>query len=133
MHGLLASFILVTLGRPYQNESGLQTYEHTAAMILWFRIGSFINNVDDARLYVPCLNKIRSLLWDEDETKFSDWWTTFWYTVGMKIPDAATDYVEDFLNDVLDRQQSTMAYILPVSYNFSFYTDEEKNIEVAKK
>ncbi|CAF0891470.1 unnamed protein product [Rotaria sordida] len=116
IHRQLASLILTALKRPYQNENGQMSLEHIIAMNLWFKIAQCLKDEADVRLYESCIKEIHSLACDNDEKTFFDWWNAFWFIVGMKIPDAAADYVEDFLNDLLDRKQINMISLLPTFY-----------------
>ncbi|CAF3075045.1 unnamed protein product [Rotaria sp. Silwood2] len=115
-HRQLASFILIALQRPYQKENGQMSFEHIITMIIWFKLAQCLTNEADFRLYESCIKKIHSLACDNDEKTFFDWWNTFWSIVGMKLPDVAADYVEDFLNDLLDRKQVNMIGLLPTLY-----------------
>ncbi|CAF4531063.1 unnamed protein product, partial [Rotaria sp. Silwood2] len=45
------------------------------------------------------------------------WWSIFWNNVGIKLPDTAADFVQDFLHDALDRKQISVASLLPLLYN----------------
>ncbi|CAF1200313.1 unnamed protein product [Rotaria sp. Silwood1] len=116
IHRQLASFILTALKRPCKNENGQMSFEYSIMMIVWFKIPQCLKNEADIRLYESCLKEIHSLACDNEEKSFFDLWNTFWMIVGMKVPDAATDYVEDFLNDLLDRKHLTMTGLLPTLY-----------------
>ncbi|CAF4268347.1 unnamed protein product [Rotaria sp. Silwood2] len=117
VHHELASFILATLACPIQYENGQTSFEHISAMQLWYRIGQCLTNEADARLYGLCIKKLYSLACDDNEQTFYDWWSMFWNTVGMKLPNVAADYVEDFLSDTIDRKHIAVTSLLPMLYN----------------
>ncbi|CAF3843939.1 unnamed protein product [Rotaria sordida] len=117
VHRELASFILATLACPIQYENGQTSFEHIAATQLWYRIGQCLTNEVDARLYKLCIKKLYSLACDDNEQTFYDWWSLFWNMIGMKLPNVAADYVEDFLSDTIDRKHISVASLLPMLYN----------------
>ncbi|CAF4634898.1 unnamed protein product [Rotaria sp. Silwood1] len=116
VHRQLASFIVDTLTCPIQYENGQTSFEHIAAMQLWYKIGPCLTNDTDARLYGSCIKKLYSLACDDNEKTFYDWWSMFWNVVGMKLPNVAADYVEDFLSDTIDRKNIAVASLLPMLY-----------------
>ena len=89
-------------------------------MILWFRIAKCLENEADVRLYESCIKHIHRLAFDDDEKMFLDWWNTFWSVVSMKTLDAAANYVEEFLDDLIDRQQFGMVSLLSVRVSLNF-------------
>ncbi|CAM4794789.1 unnamed protein product [Rotaria magnacalcarata] len=91
VHCRLASFILTTLVYPIQNEDGQVSFE-----------------------YLPCIQKLYSLVYADNEQRFYDLWSSFWNSVGFRLPDVAIDHIEDFLNDILDRKHIAAATLLPV-------------------
>ncbi|CAF4700328.1 unnamed protein product, partial [Rotaria sp. Silwood2] len=54
---------------------------------------------------------------DDGQIVFYSWWSIFWNNVGIKLPDTAADFVQDFLYDTIDRKQISVASLLPLFYN----------------
>lgn len=114
LHQQLALFIQDALAQPLQRENGDASCEQQMAENIWFVIGECLTNEADARPYQPCLKRIHSLACDENE-EFFRWWWTFWTDANQKIPDTASNYVEEFLSDILDRQRLEAFQMLSVS------------------
>ncbi|CAF3410645.1 unnamed protein product [Rotaria sp. Silwood2] len=117
VHCQLAALIIVTRSCPIQHGNGINTFEHTIVSQIWYRIGPCLNNHKDVRVYEKCLKKLYSLGCDDGQIVFYSWWSIFWNNVGIKLPDTAADFVQDFLHDALDRKQISVASLLPLLYN----------------
>jgi hypothetical protein len=114
-HGRLALLLCQALSCSLRYESGNKTFKYAIAERLWRRLCSCLNNTADIRLYEKCIQRIHVLARDDDETEFFEWSLTFWTAVVMKSPEFAADYVEDFFKDIIERDQTRMASLLPVS------------------
>lgn len=89
-------------------------------MILWNRIGQYLTNINDARLYTPCVKKLYSLACNDNEQKFYELWSNFWNHVSTKLPDLGIDHIQDILSDVLDQKQLAVVSMLPVRRQNTF-------------
>ncbi|CAF0967293.1 unnamed protein product [Rotaria magnacalcarata] len=67
--------------------------------------------------FIPCIQKLYSLVYADNEQRFYDLWSSFWNSVGFRLPDVAIDHIEDFLNDILDRKHIAAATLLPIVYD----------------
>ncbi|CAF1320133.1 unnamed protein product, partial [Didymodactylos carnosus] len=84
LHRQLASFFLVSLSRPRKYENGQLSFEYVETMHLWFKIAPCLTMETDTRLYEPYLKQMHAVACD----------------------DAAINYVEVFLADIIDRKQT---------------------------
>ncbi|CAF1495255.1 unnamed protein product [Rotaria sp. Silwood1] len=116
VHSRLATLLLKALSRPLRYENGDMSMEYAIAERLWHCLCPYLINEADVRLYEPCIQRIHSLACDEDETKFFEWWSTFWCCITMKVPDFAANYVEDFFQDVFEHKQTVITSVLPMLY-----------------
>ena len=76
---------------------------------------SIVIKEEDARLYLTTLDRMYSLAYDEDEKNCKHWWTTFWMTVGKKLPQLTIDHVKQLLIVTIDRKDFTCLSLLTVN------------------
>jgi hypothetical protein len=118
LHQQLASCILSALDCPLKDENGSMTLANRAALYLWFKLGKFMNSEDDARVYEPCVDRIYKLICDEGETHLRSWWNAYWCWVCTKYPNVAVNHIPQFLEEIIDRKETTLAGLLTVSIIF---------------
>ena len=120
VHRQLALFCTTVLTRPLRYENGQMLFEHSAVMTLWYQIATCLTNEADALLYEQCLKRIHSLACEDDdgEENYFPLWLFFWNQVTRKMPMMAAVYIEEFLNDMIDRKQIAMVTVLSVSSPF---------------
>ena len=111
----MASFILLTLNYPTTDEKAQITFEHILATQIWYRIGPCVTSQNDAREYELVIKKLFVLACENPESEYYNWWSTYWLIVGMKLPDVAVGYIDDFLADTIDQKHIAVATLLPVS------------------
>ena len=118
LHQQLASYFLSALDCPLTNESGSVTLATRTGLCLWFALGKFMNSEDDARVYEPCADRIYNLICNEEETHLRIWWNTYWCWICTKYPNVAVNHIPQFLEEIIDRKESTLTPLLTVSIMF---------------
>ncbi|CAF3498130.1 unnamed protein product [Rotaria socialis] len=116
IHREIVSFILAALVLPLKRENGEISFEKEMANTIWLVIGELLTSEKEVRIYEPCIKRIHSLACDDREEDFFEWWSNFWQFMGLKIPDMASEYAEEFLSDVINRKRFDLFAILPDVY-----------------
>ena len=122
LHAQLAGYCLSSLDHPLHTESGAATSEQIAAMTIWFAAVPCIEGEDNARVYEECVNRLFQLIYDEDEKSIHAWWSTFWSFMAVKAPEVAAEHSAQFLYEIIDQKQTTLASLVLVSSTFYLLT-----------
>ncbi|CAF1064963.1 unnamed protein product [Adineta steineri] len=117
LHQQLATFCSAALDCSLHDENGGMTFEHLAALHIWFKVGQCIDNEDNARVYETCLDRLYKLIYDEEEEeKMYSWWCTFWSMTALKYPNVAANHISQFLHEIIDHKKMNLLGLLPTLY-----------------
>ncbi|CAF4507510.1 unnamed protein product, partial [Didymodactylos carnosus] len=110
LHQKLSKFCRTTIDLSLILETGSNTFPYCALNNIWYQSGTSTETIDDAKLYVECADVMHKR--SEEVKSLYSMWEMFWQSIVMKYPDLASDHIEQFLNDFIDRKQMSMLMIL---------------------
>ncbi|CAF4015801.1 unnamed protein product, partial [Rotaria sp. Silwood1] len=113
LHQQLALFYVAALDRPLYAENGNRKFEYFAMNNIWHYVRACLINEEDVRLYKACLDQMYTRAQEDNDKDLKYWWVSFWQTVGMKMPQTAVDYIEQFLYITIDGKDMSFLPLLP--------------------